>query len=56
MITLLITLVVIGFVVWLLTTYIPMEPMFRSIILVVAVLVALFVVMRAFGIVDVPIR
>jgi hypothetical protein len=56
MITLLLTLAVIGFIAWLVTTYIPMQEPFKIAILVIAAIFAIIIVMRAFGIVDVPLR
>jgi len=56
MITLILTLAVIGFLVWLITTYIPMAEPFKIVIIVIACICALFVVMRAFGIADIPLR
>lgn len=50
LITLLVILVVIGIVTWLVTTYIPMPASIKNIILVVAIIVCLFVVLNAFGV------
>jgi uncharacterized membrane protein len=56
MITLLVTLAIIGFVVWFLTSQVPMAEPFKIAIYFIAVLCALFLVMRAFGIADIPLR
>lgn len=52
MIELLIGIVVIGVIVWALTTYIPMAQPFRGIVMVVGVLLCLLLLLRAFGGVD----
>jgi hypothetical protein len=54
MITLILTLAIIGFIVWMLTTYVPMAEPFRVIIYFIAAVAVIFVVMRAFGIGDIP--
>lgn len=56
MITLLITLAVIGFVVWLLITYVPMPSVMKNVIIVVAVIIVLLYLLRIFGFQDIPIR
>jgi hypothetical protein len=56
MIMLLLTLAIIGFLAWLITTYIPMQEPFKIAILVLAAIFAILIVMRAFGIVDIPLR
>ena len=56
MISLVLTLALLGFVVYLVTTYIPMPPIFKTGILVlVAVLVILYLI-RILGIADIPVR
>lgn len=58
MLALIITLAVIGLLVWLIVTYIPMPAGFRKAILIVAVVCVAFVLLRAFGILpikDVPV-
>lgn len=50
LISLLILLVVIGVVLWAIITYIPMPQAIKSIILVVGIIVALYYVLSAFGI------
>jgi hypothetical protein len=45
LITLIVTLVVVGFVLWLLTTYVPMpEPYKRALIVIVVLLIVLWLV------------
>jgi hypothetical protein len=48
MLTLLVTLVVLGIILWAITQ-IPMDPTVRQIIRVVAIVLALFYVLQAFG-------
>ncbi len=52
LISLLILIAVIGVVVWLITTYIPMPQPFKSAILVVAIVAVLLVILNAFGLLD----
>jgi len=54
LIELVLTLAVIGFITWLLTTYVPMAQPIRVAILVLVVVVVIFIIMRAFGIGDIP--
>ena len=56
MIMLIVTLAIIGFVVYLITNHIPMAEPFKMVIFVIAAIACLFVIMRAFGIVDIPLR
>jgi len=49
MISLLVTIVIIGFVVWLLTALIPMPEPFPKVIVAVACIVVLLMVLNAFG-------
>lgn len=56
MITLILTLALLGFIVYAIVTYIPMPPLFKNAIIVVAVVLAILYVMRAFGIADIPVR
>lgn len=58
-IALIVWLVVIGVVAWLITTYIPMPQPFKTILMIVLVVVALLLVLSAFGLIgglstDVP--
>ncbi len=56
MITLILTLALLGCVVWLIVTFIPMPAPFRQIIVVIAALMAILYLMRVFGIMDIPLR
>jgi hypothetical protein len=49
LISLLITLAVVGFLVWLITTYIPMSPGFKRAIIVVAIVVIALWLLKVFG-------
>lgn len=55
MIQLVIVLAVIGFLVYLLTTYIPMAPIFRTVIYVVVAIVLILYLLRVFGVGDIPV-
>ena len=55
MIVLLLTIAVIGLLTWLLVTYVPMPAPFRTIIIVVAVVVLILYLIGAFGIGDFPV-
>ena len=52
LLTLIIILAVIGLIVWLVTTYIPMSPAFRRIIIVVAIIVVVVFLLQVFGFLD----
>jgi hypothetical protein len=54
-IELLIILAIVGVVAWVLVSLIPMPAQVRTLIIVVAVLICLLVVLRAFGGFDVPV-
>ena len=56
MITLIITIALVGFLVYALITYVPMPPLFRTAIVVVAVLLLILYVMRILGFQDIPLR
>jgi len=56
MITLILTLALVGFLVWAITTYIPMPPIFKNVIYVIVAIVLILYLMRAFGIADIPLR
>lgn len=56
MISLIITLALVGLVVYLITTYIPMPSIFVTIIYVVVAICLILYLMRVFGIVDIPLR
>lgn len=49
-IALLVLLAVLGFVGWLLVTYVPMLAPFKTFIIIVLVAIGLFLVLQAFGI------
>lgn len=53
LIGLLILIAVVGLIAWVLISVVPMPQQFKTIILVVALLVVLLVVVRAFGLTDV---
>lgn len=57
MISLLITLAVVGVILWLVLTYIPMPAPIKQVIIVVAVICIVVYVLRAFGVwgSDVPV-
>ncbi len=50
-ISLLVALIVIGVVIWAVTTFIPMDGNIKMIIRVVGVVIALLIVLNAFGII-----
>ena len=54
LIELLLVLAVIGFILWLLITYVPMPQPIRMAIIVIATVAAILFVLRAFGIGDIP--
>lgn len=56
MITLLITLAVIGFIVYLIITYIPMPTVFKNVLIVLAVILVLLYLLRVLGFQDLPLR
>lgn len=51
MIQLILVLVILGVVLWLIDTLIPMDPTIRTIIRVIVAIVGLMYVLRAFGVV-----
>lgn len=57
-ISILITLVIVGLVLWLITTYVPMAPPIKTVLTVVVVLVLCVWLLSVFGILDytIPIR
>ena len=55
MIGLILTLAIVGFLLWLITTKIPMDPTVAVVIQVVIVICALLYVLRLFGVGDMPI-
>ncbi len=52
LISLLVLIAVIGLIVWLLTTYVPMPAPFKTAIIVIAIVVVLLFVLGAFGLLD----
>jgi len=55
MIALILVLALAGFLVYLITTYIPMPPVFKTAIYVIVAVVIILYVMRVLGIGDIPI-
>lgn len=55
MISLLITIALVGLIVWLITQYIPMPPVFKTAITVVAAVVVILWLMRVLGVGDLPV-
>jgi len=56
LIELLVLIAVVGFLVWALTSYVPMPAPFKTAIIVIAVIVLVLFVLRALGIGDIPLR
>lgn len=56
MIELIVLLVVIGLCLYLVETYIPMSDPIRTVLRVVVVLILVLWLLRAFGIMDIPLR
>ncbi len=54
MIELLIVLVIVGVCLCLIETYVPMDPAIKTVIRVVVVLILVLWLLRAFGVMDVP--
>ena len=52
LITLLLVLIVVGFILWLINTYIPMDRKIKNILNVVVVIVVVLWLLRAFGVLD----
>lgn len=55
MIALILTLVVLGVALWLIKTYIPMDPAISTLITVLVVLVVVLYLLRVVGLVDIPV-
>ncbi len=55
MIGLILTLAIIGFLTYLIATYIPMPAPFKQVIYVIVAIVLILYVLRAFGIADLPV-
>lgn len=56
MITLVLTLALLGFLVYVVVTYIPMPDIFKTAIIVVAVILVILYLARVLGFQDIPIR
>jgi len=54
MIGLILTLALLGLIVWLITTYVPMPPIFKTIIYVIVAVVLILYLMSIFGVGDIP--
>jgi hypothetical protein len=54
MIGIILTLAVVGFIVWLITTYIPMPPIFKTVIFVVVAILLLLWLVNVLGVGDMP--
>ena len=52
----LVVLVVVGVALYLVTTYIPMHPPFKTVLNVVVVLFLVLWLLSAFGLIDMPVR
>jgi hypothetical protein len=55
MLMLILTLAIIGFVVYLITTYIPMPPIFKTGILVIVAVIVILYLMQVLGVADLPV-
>ena len=55
MIMLILVLAVCGFLVYLVTTYIPMPPIFKTVIYVIVAIALILYVLQAFGVADMPV-
>lgn len=56
MITLILVIALVGFLVWALTTYVPMPQPFKIAIVAIAVILLILYVIRILGIADIPVR
>lgn len=56
MISLILTLALVGFVLWLVITYIPMPDPYKKVLVVVVVILLVIYLFRVLGFHDVPIR
>jgi len=56
MITLVLSLALVGFLVWLIITYIPMPDVFKKAIIVIVVILLILYVLRVLGFHDIPVR
>lgn len=56
MISLVIGLALVGIILYLIETYVPMDPVIKTIIRIVVVIIVILYLVRLFGFVDLPIR
>lgn len=56
MITLILTIAIVGFLVYLITRFIPMPEPFKAVIYAIAAIVLILYLMRALGFHDLPLR
>lgn len=54
LIELILTLALVGFILWLVLTYIPMPAPFKNVLVVVVVILLIYYLLRVFGIGDIP--
>ncbi len=54
LIGLLVVIAVVGLIVWLLTTFIPMDAKLKQLLVVVAIVGLLLVILKAFGVLNIP--
>lgn len=52
LLTLCLTIVVVGVLLWLVTTYVPMSPPIKRVLVAVVVIVLVLFILRAFGVLD----
>lgn len=55
MIALILTLALVGFLVYLIVTYIPMPPPFKNVIIVIVVVLLVLYLLRVLGVSDLPV-
>lgn len=55
LIELVLVLAIVGFVVYLITTYVPMPPAFKTAIVVIVIVVLVLYLLRVLGVPDIPI-
>ena len=55
MIALILTLALVGFLVYLIVTYIPMPPPFKNVIIVIVVVLLVLYLLRVLGVGDLPV-
>lgn len=52
MISLILTIAILGLIVWFITTHIPMPPIFKTVIYVIVAIFLILFLMRTFGVSD----